>query len=101
FIILTRLATDVVFRSSNSHYKNRFFESPPLAGFQKTDFSVSSLGAGNTKIGFIMRIADSGIVLYKLFGMCIYYLIKLWLWILKSITKGQMLHLVPPLTFGF
>jgi hypothetical protein len=29
-----------------------------LAGFQKTDFGVSSaFGAGNTKIGFIMRIA--------------------------------------------
>jgi hypothetical protein len=43
---------------NNSHYKNRFFESPPLAGFQKTDFGVSSaFGAGNTKIGFIMRIA--------------------------------------------
>jgi hypothetical protein len=43
---------------SNSHYKNRFFESPPSAGFQKTDFGVSStFGAGNTKIGFIMRIA--------------------------------------------
>jgi hypothetical protein len=27
-------------------------------GFQKTDFGVSSTeGAGNTKIGFIMRIA--------------------------------------------
>ncbi|WP_323208537.1 hypothetical protein [Synechococcus sp. BA-132 BA5] len=35
------------------------FESPPLAGFQKTDFGVSSAeGAGNTKIGFIVRIAD-------------------------------------------
>jgi len=44
--------------SSNSHYKNRFFESPSMAGFQKTDFGVSSAeGAGNTKIGFIMRIA--------------------------------------------
>jgi hypothetical protein len=33
-------------------------ESPPLAGFPKTDFSVSrAFGAGNTKIGFIMRIA--------------------------------------------
>jgi hypothetical protein len=40
-------------------YKNRFFESPPLAGFQKNDFGVSStFGAGNTKIVFIMRIAD-------------------------------------------
>jgi len=30
-----------------------------LADFQKTDFGVSSaFGAGNTKIGFIMRIAD-------------------------------------------
>jgi hypothetical protein len=38
--------------------KNRFFESQPAAGFQKTDFGVSSAyGAGNTKIGFIMRIA--------------------------------------------
>jgi hypothetical protein len=28
-----------------------------LAGFQKTDFGVSSAeGAGNTKIGFIIRI---------------------------------------------
>jgi hypothetical protein len=44
--------------NSNSHYKNRFFESPPRAGFQKTDFGVSSaVGAGNTKIGFIMRTA--------------------------------------------
>jgi hypothetical protein len=48
----------IVGASSNSHYKNRFFESPPTAGFQKTDFGVSSAcGAGNTKIGFIMRIA--------------------------------------------
>jgi hypothetical protein len=37
----------------------RFFESPPTAGFQKTDIGVSSaFGAGNTNIGFIMRIAD-------------------------------------------
>jgi hypothetical protein len=29
-----------------------------LAGFQKTDLGISSAkGAGNTKIGFIMRIA--------------------------------------------
>jgi hypothetical protein len=28
--------------NSNSHYKNRFFESPPTAGFQKTDFGVLS-----------------------------------------------------------
>jgi hypothetical protein len=43
---------------SYSHYKNRFFESPPLADFQKTDIGVSSaFGAGNTNIGFIMRIA--------------------------------------------
>jgi hypothetical protein len=46
--------------SSNSHYKNRFFESPPQVAFQKTDFGVSSaVGAGNTKIGFIMRVADN------------------------------------------
>jgi len=38
--------------------KISFFESPPLAGFQKTDFGVFSVfGAGNTKIGLIMRIA--------------------------------------------
>ncbi|MFM7600222.1 MAG: hypothetical protein ACKO7R_03335 [Pseudanabaena sp.] len=43
---------------SNSHYKNQFFASQPLVGLQKTDFGVSSTcGAGNTKIGFIMRIA--------------------------------------------
>jgi len=43
---------------SNFHYKNRFFESQPLVGFQKNDFGVSSAaGAGNTKIVFIMRIA--------------------------------------------
>ncbi len=42
----------------SSHYKNWLFESPPLAGFQITNFGVSSaFGAGNTKIGFIMRIA--------------------------------------------
>jgi hypothetical protein len=36
-------------RFSNSHYKNRFFESPPTVGFQKTDLGVSSaFGAGNT-----------------------------------------------------
>jgi hypothetical protein len=41
-------------------YKNRFFESPPTAGFQKNDFGVSSaFGAGNTKIVFIMRIAGT------------------------------------------
>jgi hypothetical protein len=46
------------YKTSNSNYKNRFFESPPTVGFQKTDFGVSSAeGAGNTKIGFIMRIA--------------------------------------------
>jgi len=45
-------------RNSNSHYKNWFFESQPLVGFQKTDFCVfSAAGAENTKIGFIMRIA--------------------------------------------
>ncbi len=31
--------------------KNQFFESPPKAGFQKTDFGVSSpSGDGDTKI---------------------------------------------------
>jgi hypothetical protein len=40
--------------------KNRFFENPPMVSFQKTDFGVSSAkGTGNTKIGFIMRIAVS------------------------------------------
>ncbi len=44
---------------SSSHYKNWLFESPPLAGFQTTNFGVSSAeGARNTKIGFIMRIAE-------------------------------------------
>jgi len=53
--------------SSNSHYKNWFFESPPSAGFQKTNFGVSSaFGAGNTKIGFIMRIAVKIIPIFKL-----------------------------------
>jgi hypothetical protein len=45
-------------KSSNSHYENRFFESLPSASFQKTEFGVSSaIGAGNTKFGYIMRIA--------------------------------------------
>jgi hypothetical protein len=39
---------------SISHYKNWFFESQPQAGFQKTNFVVSSAeGAGNNKIAFI------------------------------------------------
>ncbi|MFN9835702.1 MAG: hypothetical protein ACK56L_06365, partial [Pseudanabaena sp.] len=39
--------------------KNRFFESPPMVGFQKTDFGISSaFGAGNTKISFIVKIAE-------------------------------------------
>jgi hypothetical protein len=46
---------------SNSHYKNRFFESLPTAGFQKNDFGVSSAESiGNAKIGFIIRIAGGG-----------------------------------------
>ena len=49
---------DGFFCVSLTHYKNRFFERTPAVGFQKTDFGVSSAkGAGNTKIGFIMRIA--------------------------------------------
>jgi len=49
----------LLFSGSNSHYKNWFFESPPLAGFQKTNFGGSTAeGAGTTKIGFIMRIAN-------------------------------------------
>jgi hypothetical protein len=47
-------------KCSNSRYENRFFESPPWAGFQKTDFGVSSAkGIGNTKVGFTMRIYAS------------------------------------------
>jgi hypothetical protein len=62
--------------SNNSNYKNRFFESPPLAGFQKTDFGISSaFGAGNTKIGFIMRIAvlKEGLETKSLHFYTIYY----------------------------
>jgi hypothetical protein len=33
---------DGVQSKSNSHYENRFFESQPAAGFQKTDFDVSN-----------------------------------------------------------
>jgi hypothetical protein len=55
---------------SNSHYKNRFFESPPKAGFQKTDFGVSiAAGDGNTKIGFIMRIAVKGYIPLIIFNI--------------------------------
>ncbi|MFN5563324.1 MAG: hypothetical protein ACK5BG_06675, partial [Pseudanabaena sp.] len=47
------------FVPGNSHYKNRFVESTPQACFQQTDFGISStVGAGNTKIRFRMRIAD-------------------------------------------
>jgi hypothetical protein len=54
----TKWLSHFVFSHSNSHYKNRFFESPLTAGFQKTDFVVSSAeGTGNNKISFIMRIA--------------------------------------------
>jgi len=53
---------------SNSHYTNRFFESPPTAGFQKIDFGVSSaFGAGNTKISFIMRTAGGDVKLISPF----------------------------------
>jgi len=55
---LSKLKKAIAHAHSSSHYKNWFFESPPMAGFQKTNFGVSSaFGAGNTKIGFIMRIA--------------------------------------------
>ncbi|MFN5501976.1 MAG: hypothetical protein ACK5AW_07705 [Pseudanabaena sp.] len=38
-------------KTSNSHYKNQFFENPPPAGFQKIDFGISkAFGFGNTKI---------------------------------------------------
>jgi hypothetical protein len=39
---LSRFSRQQIDQSSNSHYKNRFFESPPTAGFQKTDLGVSS-----------------------------------------------------------
>ena len=56
------LAPPFIFWVSSSHYQNRFFESSPKGGFQKTDFCVScTKGAGNTKIGFIMRIAAFGL----------------------------------------
>ncbi len=43
---------------SNSHFKNWFFESQPMADFQKTNFGFSSAcGAGKPKIGFVMRIS--------------------------------------------
>jgi hypothetical protein len=60
-LILGCQKVDLTFSySSNSHYKNRFFESTPTACFQKTDFGVpSAVGAGNTKICFIMRIAGA------------------------------------------
>jgi hypothetical protein len=38
----------------------KIFESAALQRFQKTNFGVSSaFGAGNSKIGFIMRIVDN------------------------------------------
>ncbi|MFN9816536.1 MAG: hypothetical protein ACK56Y_00730, partial [Pseudanabaena sp.] len=44
-------------QTSNSHYKHPFFESLPLAGFQKKDLDVSiAEGDGNIQILFIMRI---------------------------------------------
>jgi hypothetical protein len=53
----------ISFWFGNSHYKNRFFESPLTAGFQKTDFVVPSAeGAGNNKIGFILSIAAFGLI---------------------------------------
>jgi hypothetical protein len=58
---------------NNSLYKSRFFESPPLEDFQKTDFGVTSaFGAGNTKIGFIMRIANKFSRRENLFGSFMY-----------------------------
>jgi len=40
-----------------------------MAGFQKTDFGVSSAeGAGNTKIGFIMRIAAKPSPFFQIIG---------------------------------
>jgi hypothetical protein len=65
FLGINVFSVATIFSFSNSHYKNRFFESPPTADFQRTDFGVSSAcGAGNTKIGFIMRIAASHFVKY-------------------------------------
>jgi len=55
-MIKMSLCKSFIVITSNSHDKNQFFESPPTASFQKTDFGVSiAFGNRNTKIG--MRIA--------------------------------------------
>ncbi|MFM7602230.1 MAG: hypothetical protein ACKO7R_13705, partial [Pseudanabaena sp.] len=60
-----------------------FFESPPLAGFQKTDFGVSiAVGDGNTKIGFLMRIALS-----KPLRVCFFNIVKTLRFLLFCVTK--------------
>jgi hypothetical protein len=60
YIASSQLSNTKKNKSSNSHYKNRFFESPTLSGFQKTDLGVSSTeGTGNTQIGLIIRIAET------------------------------------------
>jgi hypothetical protein len=57
-VLRSRTLKNLVLDSAILIIKIVFFESLSKVGFQKTDFVVSSpFGAGNTKIGFIMRIA--------------------------------------------
>jgi len=57
FIPIIAIAFTRVKRNSNAHYKSQFFEIPPLAGFQKTDFGVASgKGIENTKIRALLSI---------------------------------------------
>ena len=51
-------------RSSNSNFKNWFFENQSAADFQKTNFVFSTACGGKYKIGFIMRIADTALQFY-------------------------------------
>jgi hypothetical protein len=51
-------------RSSNSNFKNWFFENQSAADFQKTNFVFPTASRGKYKIGFIMRIADSALQFY-------------------------------------
>jgi hypothetical protein len=67
-VYVTALCADlksIEIKGSNSRYENQFFESQPRAGFQKTDFVVSSAkGAGNNKIGFVMRIVSKKLIVF-------------------------------------
>ncbi len=51
-------------RSSNSNFKNWFFENQPQTDFQKTNFVFSTASSGKYEIGFIMRIADTALQFY-------------------------------------